>query len=219
LKNPSTAAELAYHSALSGDPALAKRLRTLVIEELKPAARQIYREDRDYSRALGLYRTIADITPDDAEVVAYLGRCYARLGYWDESDQAFERAVQIARRKKEEWWIYRDWGHIRARFDFYTIAQECFRRAQEQNQQDASISAALGYMHWREGDTDAARELFDEALNINLNHGYALTYYARMLEDLGEHVRAEGMRDRLQTIESWSRPVGEHEIEVDTDDS
>jgi tetratricopeptide (TPR) repeat protein len=218
VRNPSTLAELAYHAGMTGDAALTSRLRKLVIEELKPAARQIYREDRDYWRALKLYRTIADITPDDPEVIAYVGRCYARLGSWEESDKAFARAIEIAGRKKDDWWIYRDWGHILARYAFYSRAQECFCIAEERRSRDASISAALGYMHWRVGDVDSACERFEEALQINPNHGYTLSYYARLLDELGQHDRAEGMRDRLRTIESWTRPPSEHDIDLGAED-
>jgi Flp pilus assembly protein TadD len=218
FKNPGTAAELAHHAALSGDTALTARLRTLVVEELKPAARRIYREDRDYARALKLYRTIADVVPDDADVIAYLGRCHARLGSWDESDAAFDRAAHVAARHKDEWWIYRDWGHIRARYRFYVKALECFRLAEDRRGKEPSISAALAYMHWMQGDTEVACELFQEALYMNPNHTYALTYYARLLDELGEYSRAAGFRDRAATIERWDAPLVEHDLDVETDD-
>jgi tetratricopeptide (TPR) repeat protein len=218
LKNPATAAELVFHAVMSGDSTLMFRFKTLVIDELKPAARKIYREDRDYQRALQLYKVIADIVPDDPEVIAYLGRCHARLRSWDESDICFNRAVQIAGRSGQAWWVLRDWGHIRARYGFYDQARECFEGAeQKRGAREPSISAALAYMHWRQGDLQAARECFDDALDLNPNHNYALTYYAKLLDEVGEYDLAHSLRERLKALEGSMGP-GENDIEIEIDD-
>jgi len=218
VKSPGTAAELVYHAVMCGDATVAARLKTLVVEELKPAARRIYREERDYEQALRLYRVIGDIVPDDAEVVAYLGRCYARLRSWDQSDACFNRAVQIATRRGEQWWVLRDWGHIRARYGFYDQARECFERAEDQRgAKEASISAALAYMYWHQGDTETARGLFEEALELNPNHEYSLAYYAKLLDEVGESSRARGIRERLEALEGLASPA-DHDIEVEVED-
>jgi tetratricopeptide (TPR) repeat protein/predicted amidohydrolase len=218
VRNPGTAAELVYHAVMCGDATVAGRLKTLVVEELKPAARRIYREERDYERALRLYRVIGDIVPYDAEVAAYLGRCYARLRSWDESDVCFRRAVQIAGTRGEQWWVLRDWGHIRARYGFYDEARECFERAEEKRgRKEASISAALAYMYWHQGDIETARGLFEEALELNPNHQYTLAYYAKLLDQVGEYSLARGTRERLDALEGLaSQP--DNDIEVETDD-
>lgn len=217
-KNPSTAAELVYHAVMSGDARLAARLKTLVVEELKPTARRIYREEHDYDRALEIYKAIAEIVPDDTEVLAYLGRCYARVRSWDESDIWFGRAARMAGRRGEAWWVLRDWGHIRARYGFFEEAKQCFIAAEKKKgSPEASISAAFAYMYWRQNDIGNARHFFEEALDLNPDHGYALAYYAKLLDEVGEHSRAHDIREHLLSLEGTLFRE-ENEIEMDTED-
>ena len=137
------------------EPNELKNFRALIIEEVKPVARKIYKEHRNYTKALSMYRLISNIIPDDLEVLAYIGRCYARLGQWDESDKAFETAIKIASKtNKPIWWLYRDWGHIRARYKFYPIAMGHFEKALKIKPDDSSISASVAYMLWQAGDDE-----------------------------------------------------------------
>lgn len=215
-KDPSIVAELVHHLTLSGDIQKAKDFRLLVVSEIKPTARQIYREFRDYPRALSLYRLLADVTPDDTEVLAYLGRCYARLQQWDDSDKSFRQAIDIALKiGKPAWWIFRDWGHIKARFEHFQQAEELLLQAKDKNPNDASIKASLAYMKWRQGAPEEARELFEDGYNNNPNNRYILTFYPKLLNELGESDYAKSLRERLALIETSIdyREPNEYELE------
>jgi Tfp pilus assembly protein PilF len=72
-------------------------------------------------------------------------------------------------------------------------------------------------MYWRQGEVQAARELFEEALKLNPNHNYALTYYAKLLVEVGEYSRARGLRERLDALQGSTPPV-ENDIEVEIED-
>jgi tetratricopeptide (TPR) repeat protein/predicted amidohydrolase len=219
--DPGISAEFVHHLALCGEAQKAKDLRLLIVEELKPAARKLYREDRDYPRALSLFRLIAEVVPSDPEVLAYVGRCYARMGQWPDSDTSFEGAIQAANRLGQPtWWIHRDWGQIRARYSFYAEARQHLDRAHESNHSDPSIKAALAYMHWHQGDRSRARELFEQAVRLGPYHEYTLTYYPRLLEELGDAEYADMLRARLDEIEVEARyrQPREYDIEIDHDE-
>lgn len=216
-RNPTTAAELVFHAVMSGDVRIASKLKMIVVDELKPTARRIYREEHDYERALQIYKELAEIVPDDPEVVAYLGRCQARVGNWNESKVCFQRALDLANRRGEGWWVLRDWGHILARFGFYDEAQQRFEQSEKKRgTPEPSICAALAYMYWRSGDIQEARDLFEEALEINPNHQYALTYYPKLLREVGKYAMAASLLDRLDSLQQFA--VGEHEMDFEAED-
>lgn len=217
-KDPTVLAELAHHLSQSNQVAELKDIRSLVISEVKPSARKIYREYHDYRKALHLYRLIHEVVPDDIEVTAYLGRCYGRLQQWHDSDKAFEEAICTAQQKNVPYgWIYRDWGHIRARFGYDSVALDHFARASELKPYDPSIKASIAYMYWRQGDSEAARSLFEEALALNNMHEYTLKFYSRFLDSLGEHEYAEILRNRLYEIEESIIVVEPTEYEIEDD--
>jgi tetratricopeptide (TPR) repeat protein len=218
-KDPTVLAELAHHLSQSNQVTELKDIRSLVISEVKPSARKIYREYHDYRKALHLYRLIHEVVPDDIEVTAYLGRCYGRLQHWHDSDKAFEEAICTAQQKNVSYgWIYRDWGHIRARFGYDSIALDHFARASELLPYDPSIKASIAYMYWRQGDSEeAARSLFEEALALNNMHEYTLKFYSRFLDSLGEYEDAEILRNRLYEIEESILVVEPTEYEIEDD--
>lgn len=218
--NPSIVGELAHHLSLSGDISKLEDIRLFVVNEIKPAAKKVYKEYRKYEKALSLYQIASSIVPDDHEVWAYIGRCYARLGLWKDSDASFQKALDVVRRSGSiPWWIYRDWGHIRARYQFYTIAEDLFLKAASYVSKDSSISASLAYMRWQQGDIDVACELFEEALNINSHHEYSLIYYSKLLNSIGDHSYADILQERLNSLDPILRyqEPNEYEIEIDDD--
>lgn len=220
-RDPAIVAELAHHLALCGDLSKARDLRLLVLTEIKPAARTVYQEYRNYGKALELYTLLADVAPDDVEVAAYIGRCYARLGQWVDSDTAFEKAVSVANKiGQPSWWIYRDWGHIRARYQFYSEAHRLLDIAEARHPNDASIKSARANMYWKQGDIDRARENFENALRANEYHEFSLTFYAKLLDYVGDRNYAATLRKRLAELDPDTRyrPPVEYDLTEDYDD-
>jgi len=217
-KGSTVIAELVHHLVLSGQVSKAKQLRLLLIAEVKPAAKRLYKE-RQYDKALTVYQVLTEIIPDDAEVWAYMGRCYGRLNQWEESDRHFEKAVAVARRTGVKlWWIYRDWGHIRARYSHYAEASEHLAKAAELHAEDPSILAALAFMYWRSGDSETARQHFEDALELDANHGYTLRYFSEMLFELGELTAAKRLRDRYQASDEQDFYISRSEFDIDPED-
>lgn len=203
-KDPAVLFEFVHHLSMCGEIDKANDLRLIVIEEIKPTARRIYRELKDYRKALSLFKLVSGAVPDDAEVWAYIGRCHARLQHRADCDSAFERAVQVAGKSKRKLrWIHRDWGHILARFDWYEDAMYHLQMADAYDQSDPSTKAAMAYVNWRNGDTELAERDFELALVLNPNHIYTLIYYPQMLDELGHYAKAKLLRDRLAEIEDW----------------
>lgn len=219
--DPTVMAELVHHWTVSGDISQANDIKLILVDEIKPSARTIYQELRDYEKALDLYKLLADVVPDDVEVEAYIGRCYARLQQWTESDSAFQRAADIAERSgKPRWWIYRDWGQIKARFGYYDDAQALLNLAAQENPRDPSIKATLGYMHWKNGYIGKAEGCFEEAHVLDPAHRYTLAYYSKFLDENGQPEYAQRLRDILDELEYGIRfnEPPEFDLEADEDD-
>ncbi|MES0335494.1 MAG: tetratricopeptide repeat protein [Candidatus Magnetobacterium sp. LHC-1] len=194
-------------------------MRLLLIQEITPAARKKYKELKDYYGALSLYRLLAEIAPDDVVVLAYIGRCHARLKHWDDADQGFQKAIEMAERKgSPSWWIYRDWGHIKARFNFYPEAKVLLNKAHVKMRDHPSINSSLAFIYWQEDNIEEARELFEIAINSNRYHEYTLEHYSRFLDAVEEHEYADRLRERLREIESGEKYVEPIEYDSDLDD-
>ena len=220
-KNPSIVAEFVHHLSLSQQIDKAKDLKILIVEEIKPTARKFYKDLKQYSKAFELYRLLQRIVPDDIEVLAYIGRCNARLGQWNNSDQAFESAIEVARKNGQQiWWLYRDWGHIKARYNYFDEAKSYFEKASKNWPNDPSIKSSLAYMHWKQNQHDMARDLFEEVVTDNPYHKYTLTFYSRFLDETGDYGYAKTLKERLSRIEDdeeYRKPI-EYDIDEDYDD-
>ena len=215
--DPLTTVELCHHLARTGRHMEAADLGVAVVEELKQTARALYRKERRYDEALALFRLVAELAPSDVQALAYVGRCFARIHQWGDSDEAFSKAVAAAARQRERlWWIYRDWGHIKARFGFYEDATKHFDEAEACGVDDVSIIASRAYIRWRQGDTKGALEQFARAHEANPDHQYTLKYYAELLDDVGDHRYATALRQELAMLQA--REPGEVPNESDMED-
>ncbi len=220
-KNPSIAAEFVHHLSLSEQIDKARDLKILIIEEIKPTARKYYRDFKQYDKAFELYKLLQKIVPDDVEVLAYIGRCNARLGHWASCDEAFDSAIQIARKTGQQvWWLYRDWGHIKARYNYFDEAKDYFDRASMNRPNGPSIQSSLAYMHWRQNEHEKARELFEKVITDCPYHKYTLTFYSRFLDETGEYEYANSLKERLYHLENdyeYRQPI-EYDIDEEYDD-
>jgi Tfp pilus assembly protein PilF len=198
---PAVAAELTYHMGLSGTALDIKKIGSLV-EELKTAARQLYKIYRSYDQALNIYLTLRGVRPDDLDILSYIGRCFGRKQQWDDCAEAFQDAVRMAQvTGRSEAWIYRDWGHIYARYKRYNEARDVLQKAEARDPEDPSIVSASAFIKWQEGEYDEAEALFEKALGFNNNHTYTLRYYAKMLRELGRSEPASKLELRLSELE------------------
>lgn len=71
----------------------------------------------------------------------------------------------------------------------------------------------------REGRGIEARDLFEEALALDPNHRWTLTFFSKLLRDLGETEYADELSRRLSAVEMGevrTKP-GEHDLD-DYDD-
>jgi tetratricopeptide (TPR) repeat protein len=118
------------------------------------------------------------------------------------------------------WWLYRDWGPIKTRFNFYSEAETHLTRASRSQPNNPGINAALAFMRSQQGDYEASAELFEKALTADPDHHYSLTYYPRVLERLGDYDRADALRQRLRELEDkewYGREDLEYDIEIEED--
>lgn len=213
--NPMIYSELTYHYLELGRYDELKQLLSGNKEVLKLHARTIYQQYHEYSAALQIYNIINKTFEDDSEVLAYIGRCSARLDNWNDVERYFKRAIEVARRREDEtWYLYRDWGHLLIRYNYVDEAKQKFNRARtilriETNMNDdPAILAAEGYIYEQDGDFDEAEEKYKEALNYNYTHEYTIYYYSKLLKKLDRNSEAKELESRIsdftppQTFES-----------------
>jgi len=218
IRDINIVAELAHHLSLAGDFAELPKLQALVFEEFFPAARELYRQRR-YDKALQLFMSLAECRPNDPAIWASIGRCYGRRGQWTDSDDAFKKAIDIASATKQPvWWIHRDWGQIRARFGFHTVAQTYLNKAKELGgRDDPSCMAADAYVKWRTDQREIARAEFEYLVQNHKYHGYTLKTYAMLLDELGETDYADTLKAQLEVMESEMIVPLPYDVEIESD--
>ena len=201
--NPMIYSELTYHYLELGKFEELKALLNGNKEVLKLHARTIYQQYHEYDAALQIYDIINQTFEDDAEVLAYIGRCNARLDNWTEVERYFEKAISVSKSRGDEiWYLYRDWGHLLVRYDYIKEASQKLERARVELRKettmidDPAILAAEGYICEQNGDLDGAEEKYIEALDYNYAHKYTIYYYSKLLVRLGRESEARLLKRR-----------------------
>jgi len=209
-------AELVHHLSFTDNVAGLRELRVMIFDELYPAARGLYTQGR-YDAALDIFRLLAECHPNDPAIWAYIGRCYGRRGQWQDCDDAFQKAIDLASVQKEPtWWLHRDWAHIRARFGFFPVAQEHLDHAKALGaEKDPSCMSADAYVKWRTGDREGATKEFEQILEDHPNHTYTLKTYAMLLDEAGETEQAKELKRRLQDLEGEMMPPLPYDMEFE----
>jgi len=217
-------AEYVHHLVAGGTLEKTTQEARQLVTQIKRSAREVYSEARDYRTALDALEVAASIAPKDGDIQEMIGRCHARLNHWDDSDTAFTAALDIARQKRYDvGWILKNWGHIRARYDYYDRAEELFAEAEQERDglKDPSIFGARAYMNWRRGQLKDAEKGFCAALERDPNHRYSLLYYSKFLRANGKTKEAGDMYKRLKQLKE-SDPVpyssSKNEIEEEEED-
>ena len=70
-------------------------------------------------------------------------------------------------------------------------------------------------MTWHQGDREEARRLFEDAYERIPNNPYILTFYPRLLEELGEHEYARALRRHLVELEEAKEYREPHEYDIE----
>ena len=197
-------AEYVHHLVAGGVLEKTTQEARRLVTQIKRSAREVYMEGGGYAVALDAYNVAASISPRDEEIHEALGRCHARLQHWSDSDLAFQMALDTARRKGNQVsWILKNWGLIRARFDYYDRAEALFLEAEQETegQKDPSILAARAYMNWKRGQLRDAEKGFQAALVKDANHRYSLFYFAKLLRSVGKMDEAARLQTRYQKLD------------------
>lgn len=197
-------AEIAYHLTQLNRINELKKYLPGNVNTLKQLAKVLYQRDKNYTMALQLYLILYETDHNDVEVLSYLGRCYARLGKWEETKTYFTNAISSAKHQKEDtWYLYRDWGHMYVCFYLDAEAKEKFAEARYHLHQetlmddDAGILAAEGILAERNHDLAGAVEKYEAALRCNLYHEFTIQNYSSLLRRQGKTEAANELEERL----------------------
>lgn len=205
--NPMIYSELAYYYLELGRLEDLKRLLSGNKEALKLHARTIYQQYHEYGAALQIYNIINQTFEDDPEVLAYIGRCNARMDNWAEVERYFKKAIETSKWKGDDtWYLYRDWGHILVRYNYVEEASQKFNKARAELRRetgasdDPAILAAEGYISEQFGDTRGAEDKYKEALGYNYAHKFTIYYYSKLLRKLGREGEAADLENRVENF-------------------
>ena len=203
--DPTIFCELSYHLFIIQEYTKFKCLTQGNKETLKSNARILYKKYQMYDKAYEIYKILNEVFAPDPEVLAYLGRCSARLSNWDDVQNFFDRAIkESALNQQSVSYLYRDWGHILVRFNRFTSAKEklntantLYRTENGPHAKDPAILSALAYISWQEHDEPKAVELFEEALTANYRHEFTIFNYAKFLRSCGNNSYASELEARV----------------------
>ena len=213
--SPDTKCELIFHKAMSN--CIDKNNSdSIIVTEVYQTARQLYKES-EYRDAIRLFKTLETTRPNNCDILAYIGRCNARLANFGESDEYFEKAIEAKKRQKpcEVWYLYRDWAQIDARFNRCKEANEHIRIAQERlGREDASIETVFAFLCAKEHDEKGAIYHYERALEIDQYHEFTLSQYLKYLRKLGENKRIQDIEERMKVLQdSGSVTMSEYDME------
>ncbi len=214
--------ETIHHLALAGNIKRISEIKANSYEELFSSAKKLY-NDREYERALDLFISISELRSNEPVVWASIGRCYGRKSQWYDCDNAFQKAIECAEKlNMETWWIHRDWGHIRIRYNWIEEGRRHLNDAKKAGgKNNPSIIAAEAFMVWRDGDISEGSKLFENVLKIDPNHEYTLTTYAKLLETVGDEeslTRAKELREQYDATRHQMIPPRPYEIDDKEDE-
>ncbi len=202
--NPMIYSELTYHYLELGRLDELKQMLNGNKETLKLHARTVYQQYHEYEAALQIYNMIDKTFEEDAEVLAYIGRCSARMDHWPDVEKYFNKAIEVSKwRGDNTWYIYRDWGHILVRYNYVSDAKKKFDKARTEllketgMQDDPAILAAEGYICEKEGEIDSAEEKYKEALRYSYAHKYTIYYYSKLLKKMRRDEEARELENRI----------------------
>ncbi len=202
--NPMIYSELTYHYLELGRFNELKQLLNGNKETLKLHARTIYQQYHEYAAALQIYNIINQTFDDDPEVLAYIGRCSARMDHWIDVEKYFKKAIEVSEwRGDDTWYLYRDWGHILVRYNYVNDACDKFSKARIKlrnetgMEDDPAILAAEGYIYEKNGELENAEEKYKEALGYNYAHKYTIYYYSKLLRKTDRISEAKELESRV----------------------
>ena len=114
-----------------------------------------YTADRDYARALEEFTSAVEGLPGSAELWAWVGYARRRLGHWDETLAALERATVLDSRDAG---LHRELGNTLRLLHRYSAAIDAWNRALvlAPDSRESQLKKAWTYVIWR-GELDTLR--------------------------------------------------------------
>ena len=158
----------------------------------------IYARQRDYSQAVGAYRTVTELDGSRADAYQKLGSVLMRMANYKEAVQALEKAVSLETDNKE---IYFDLGTVYEELQDWENAAAAYEKFLSLGPEVAwNAYLRLGISRTRQGRHDAAIAAFlearkDEPEDLKINFSLAEAY-----EKAGRLEEAEAVYDKLAAI-------------------
>ena len=149
-----------------------------------------------FEAALGSFKTMKELSPDDVRLPAALGEVYLSMGRLDEAKTQFELALQKDPKRSTNWSRL---GFIHAQLGHLDEAQSALRKALALYPRDFNALEQLAEIHFKQGDKDAAVKEIQLAAEASPDPAKAplLLRAVEMLTTEGRHAEA------LALLEEW----------------
>ncbi len=151
-------------------------------------------KNKNYLDALTTFLALsAEENVDEAEILYYLGICYARLDRYEEAIMYLEQVVtaetddadkvQKARFQQCRYLLaiaYTKTGRV-------SLAEYEMKKLDESGYKSSSFYATLAYLEWQRGNVDSCIENYHKALQLDENNPTALNGLGYVLAETGSN--------------------------------
>ena len=141
---------------------------------------------KDYREAIGRYKDVIKINPDDDEAFHNMGVAYGELGDHTRAMECYKKSLEINPDDDE---ALNNMGVVYSKSGNYTRAMECYKKSLEINPDDA-VFYNMGVAYGELGDYSQSIECFKSALGINPVNDSAFYNMGVTYDKLGDYTQA-----------------------------
>ncbi len=186
-----------YSRALSGKPS--KKQQRLIWFNLGT----IYEEEKEYEKAIIVYKKLLSLGTGKWEGHFNLGRVYQTVELDDLAISSYEKVIKI---KPEIFQVWFNLGKIYQKKKFYVRALECYKKAQSINESNVEICMELVNIYEKLGRFDIAISYLQNILTLYPREEYfsrlGLLYFSRNMIDEAINIFQKVLNKNPQNLEA-----------------
>ncbi|MFV2002399.1 MAG: tetratricopeptide repeat protein [Paracoccaceae bacterium] len=162
--------------------------------------------------AIEVLRQLSESHAEQPAVHVALGDIYRRLSRFEESSQAYDRALAIYGDTQEApWSLYYLRGITNERLDRWPLAEADFRKALELRPEQPQVLNYLGYsLVELQIKLDEALDMIERAVEARPNDGYITDSLGWVLYRLGRYEEAVGQMERAAELTPVDPVINDH---------
>lgn len=164
-----------------------------------------YNQQQNYSKAVAYLKNAAELQPDNKSflirIYSGLGDAYNHLKRFRESDEAYEKALEL---DSQDSYVLNNYAYyLSLRGENLAKAAEMSKRCNELRPGNASFEDTYAWVLFKQKKYREARQWIEKAIKTNGSSGVQFEHYGDILFNLGE--KNQAVRQWLKAKESGVR--------------